>query len=37
VNRRQREEYGGLSWGSAFFGWPVAGSRYHRKVDRVGR
>ena len=24
VRRRQREEYGGLSWGSAFFGWLVA-------------
>jgi hypothetical protein len=24
VGRRQREEYGGLSWGSAFFGWLVA-------------
>jgi hypothetical protein len=24
VDRRQREEYGGLSWGSAFFGWLVA-------------
>jgi amino acid transporter len=24
VHRRQREEYGGLSWGSAFFGWLVA-------------
>ena len=24
VSRRQREEYGGLSWGSAFFGWLVA-------------
>jgi len=23
VRRRQREEYGGLSWGSAFFGWLV--------------
>ena len=24
ARRRQREEYGGLSWGSAFFGWLVA-------------
>jgi amino acid transporter len=24
VRRRQREEYGGLSWASAFFGWLVA-------------
>jgi len=24
VRRRQREEFGGLSWGSAFFGWLVA-------------
>jgi MFS family permease len=24
MRRRQREEYGGLSWGSAFFGWLVA-------------
>jgi amino acid transporter len=24
VHRRQREEFGGLSWGSAFFGWLVA-------------
>ena len=24
VDRRQREEFGGLSWGSAFFGWLVA-------------
>src|SRR5918998_336442 len=24
VRLRQREEYGGLSWGSAFFGWLVA-------------
>jgi MFS family permease len=24
VRRRQREEYGGLNWGSAFFGWLVA-------------
>jgi hypothetical protein len=24
VRRRQREQYGGLSWGSAFFGWLVA-------------
>jgi hypothetical protein len=24
VQRRQREEFGGLSWGSAFFGWLVA-------------
>lgn len=24
VRRRQRDEYGGLSWGSAFFGWLVA-------------
>jgi hypothetical protein len=24
VRRRQREEYGGFSWGSAFFGWLVA-------------
>ena len=24
VVRRQREEYGGLNWGSAFFGWLVA-------------
>jgi hypothetical protein len=24
VHRRQREEYGGLSWGSALFGWLVA-------------
>jgi MFS family permease len=24
LRRRQREEYGGLSWGSAFFGWLVA-------------
>ena len=22
--RRQREEFGGLHWGSAFFGWLVA-------------
>jgi MFS family permease len=24
IHRRQREEFGGLSWGSAFFGWLVA-------------
>jgi hypothetical protein len=24
VGRRQREEFGGFSWGSAFFGWLVA-------------
>jgi hypothetical protein len=24
VRRRQREEFGGFSWGSAFFGWLVA-------------
>ena len=24
VHARQREEYGGLNWGSAFFGWLVA-------------
>src|ERR687893_1624218 len=24
VRARQREEYGGLNWGSAFFGWLVA-------------
>jgi uncharacterized membrane protein (DUF485 family) len=24
LSRRQREEFGGLSWGSAFFGWLVA-------------
>ncbi len=24
VQRRQREEFGGFSWGSAFFGWLVA-------------
>jgi hypothetical protein len=24
VHRRQREDFGGLSWGSAFFGWLVA-------------
>ena len=24
ARRRQREEFGGLSWGSAFFGWLVA-------------
>jgi len=24
AHRRQREEFGGLSWGSAFFGWLVA-------------
>jgi hypothetical protein len=24
LRRRQREEFGGLSWGSAFFGWLVA-------------
>lgn len=24
VRRRQREEFGGLDWGSAFFGWLVA-------------
>jgi len=24
AQRRQREEFGGLSWGSAFFGWLVA-------------
>jgi hypothetical protein len=24
VNRRQREEFGGFRWGSAFFGWLVA-------------
>jgi hypothetical protein len=24
IHRRQREEFGGFSWGSAFFGWLVA-------------
>ena len=24
VRARQREEYGGINWGSAFFGWLVA-------------
>ena len=24
VRARQRDEYGGLNWGAAFFGWLVA-------------
>jgi hypothetical protein len=24
VRARQREEYGGINWGAAFFGWLVA-------------
>jgi hypothetical protein len=38
--RRQREQFGGLNWGSAFFGWLVARRDRHaadRAAQRRGR
>jgi hypothetical protein len=31
VRRRQRQEFGGVSWGSAFFGWKIRPVTHQRE------